>query len=81
MDAEVLVRMAATDEDHDEMRRHLEAALDLPFVSRGPDGVFIPNGQDAHVAAANWLRENTEREDFVVANTLSRLPPGWPDQE
>lgn len=61
------------------MRRHFDDALELPFVSRGPDGVFIPNGQDAHDDAANWLREHTEREDFVVANTFLRLPPEWPD--
>lgn len=81
MDAETLVRLAATDEDHDEMRQHLTEVLELPFVSRGPDGLYIPNGQDAHVAAANWLRENTDREDFVIANTLSRLPPEWPDTD
>jgi hypothetical protein len=80
-DAETPVRLAATDEDYDQMRRHLDDALELSFVSRGPDGVFIPNGQDSHIDAANWLREHTEREDFVVANTLSRLPPEWPDTE
>ena len=81
IDAETLVRLAATDEDYDQMRRHLDDALELSFVSRGPDGVFIPNGQDSHIDAANWLREHTEREDFVIVNTLSRLPPGWPDTE
>jgi sugar/nucleoside kinase (ribokinase family) len=75
MDDETLVRLATTDEDHDEMREQLGKVLKLPFVTRGPDGVYIPNGQDAHVEAANWLRENTERETFVIANTLSRLPP------
>lgn len=79
IDAETLIRLAITDEDHDEMQAHLESALDLPFVSGGPDGIFIPNGQDAHVAAANWLREHTDREDFVIANTLSRLPAEWPE--
>ncbi|ACV11261.1 hypothetical protein Huta_1080 [Halorhabdus utahensis DSM 12940] len=54
MDAETVIRLAATDEDHDEMRRHLEAVLELPFVSRGPDGMFISNEQDAHIEAANW---------------------------
>ncbi|MFB6295634.1 MAG: hypothetical protein ABEH66_02185 [Halobacteriales archaeon] len=71
--------MSATDEDHDEIRQYLEEVVELSFVSRGPDGIYIPNGQDAHVEAANWLRENTERETFVIANTLSRLPPEWPD--
>lgn len=79
MDAETVIRLAATDEDHDEMERHLEAVLDLPFVSRGPDGIYIHNGQDAHIEAANWLRENTERETFVIAHTLSRLPSEWPE--
>ena len=79
MDAETLVRLAATEEDHDEMRRHLSAVLDLPFVSHDPEGVYIPNGRDAHVAAADWLREHTDREAFVIANTLSRLPPEWPE--
>ena len=59
MDDETLVRLATTDEDHDEMREQLGEVLELSFVSRGPDGVYIPNGQDAHVEAANWLRENT----------------------
>jgi hypothetical protein len=79
IDDEALIRLATTTEDHDEMRKHLEVVLDLPFVVHGPDGVYIPNGQDAHIAAANWLRENTQRADFVIANTLSRLPPTWPD--
>ena len=81
MDAETLIRLATTDEDHDKMRQYLDEVLELSFVARGPDGVYIPNGQDAHVAAANWLRENTDREDFVIANTLSRLPPDWPDTD
>ena len=59
MDDETLVRLATTDEDHDEMREQLGEVLELSFVSRGPDGVYIPNGQDAHVEAVNWLRENT----------------------
>lgn len=80
IDTETLIQMAATDEDHDEMQQHLEDVLDLSFVSRGPDGVYIPNGQEKHVEAANWLRENTDREDFVIATTLSRLPPEWPER-
>jgi hypothetical protein len=78
MPAEKVVRVAATDEDRDEMRQHLEAVLDLPSVSRGPDGVYIPNGQETHIQAANWLRENTDRSALVIASTLSRLPPDWP---
>lgn len=61
MEPETLIHVAATDEAHDEMRQYLEEVLDLPFVTRGPDGAYIPNGQDAHVAAADWLRENTDR--------------------
>ena len=80
MDTQTLLRIIALDEDYDEMRQHLEELLDLPFVARGPDGVYIPNGQDAHVEAANWLREHTERDDFVISSTLSRLPPEWPDE-
>lgn len=59
MPADTLVRMAATDEDHDEMRSQLEDALELPFVVRGRDGVYIPNGRDVHVEAAERLRGNT----------------------
>jgi hypothetical protein len=81
IDAETLIRLAAIDEDHDEMRHQLDAVLSLSFVVRCPDGVYIPNGRDAHIEAANWLRENTDREDFVIANTLSRLPPDWPDTD
>ncbi|CCQ34148.1 hypothetical protein HTIA_2034 [Halorhabdus tiamatea SARL4B] len=55
--------------------------LELPFVVRSPDGIHIPNGQDAHVAAANWLRENTELDDFKISATLSRLPADWPAKE
>jgi hypothetical protein len=40
MPAETLVRVTAIDEDHDEMEQHLEEALALPFVSRGPDGIY-----------------------------------------
>lgn len=81
MDAETLVRLAATDEDHDEMHQFLGEVLELSFVVRGPDGVYIPNGQDTHIRAANWLREKTDLEDFVIANTLSRLPPEWPNAD
>jgi Asp-tRNA(Asn)/Glu-tRNA(Gln) amidotransferase C subunit len=77
--AEELIRLTTTDEDYDEMREHLEEVCDYSFVARDPDGIYIPNGQDAHVETANWLRKNTEREDFVIASTLSRLPQEWPD--
>jgi hypothetical protein len=76
MDAETLVRLAATDEDHDEMRQYLDEVLELSFVARGPDGIYIPNGQDAHIAAANWLRENTEREGFVIRRGRTRPSSG-----
>lgn len=81
MDAETLVHFAATDEDHDEMRQHLTEVVELSFLFRGPAGIYIPNGQDAHVAAADWLREHTDREDVVIANRLSRLPAEWPDSD
>lgn len=40
---------------------------------------FTFHGQDAHVEAANWLRGRTDRDEFVIASTLSRLPAEWPD--
>ena len=49
MNTDTLVRLAATNEDHNEMRQYLENVLELPFVARGPDGAYIPNGQDVHV--------------------------------
>lgn len=79
MDTETLLRFAALEEDIDTMERNLEEVLELPFVAHGPEGVYIPNGRDAHVAAANWLREHTERDVIVISSTLSRLPPDWPD--
>lgn len=81
IETEALIRLVALDEDYDEMRQHLDSVLNLPFVVQGPDGVFIPNGQDAHIQAANWLREHTARDEFVIAGTLSRLPPDWPADE
>lgn len=78
--AEQLIRLAAGSEDHDEMARVLEdVVLDLPFIAQSSDGVFIPNGQDAHVEAANWLREQTDIGDLMIKATLSRLPSNWPD--
>ena len=77
--AGLLVRLVAGSEDHDELERVLEdEVLELPFVERSPDGFFIPNGQDAHVAAADWLRDHTEIDDFSIEATLSRLPDDWP---
>lgn len=59
--ADQLLRLVATTEDHDELRRVLsDQVLELEFVNRSPEGVYIPNGQGAHVAAADWLREHTE---------------------
>jgi len=75
-----LIRLATGAEDHDEMERTLEdAVLDLSFIAQSSDGIFIPNGQDAHVEAANWLREQTEIDDLTIKATLSRLPSDWPD--
>ena len=80
--AEQLVRLSAGDEDHDEIAGVLKnTVLDLPFVARASDGVFIPNRQEAHVEAANWLRDKTDLDDFVIKATLSRLPPKWPDDD
>jgi hypothetical protein len=79
--ADQLLRLAASTGDHDELRTVLETeVLDLSFVARSTDGVYIPNGQDAHREAANWLRERTALEPFVIAATLSRLPDRWPDE-
>jgi hypothetical protein len=74
-----LVRLVADTTDHDELRMTLETeVLELPFVAQSPDGIYIPNGQDAHREAANWLRERTELDELVIAATLSRLPEEWP---
>jgi hypothetical protein len=78
MPEEDLIAITATDEDNDEMRAHLEAALKLPFLSSGPHGIYIPNGQAKHEETANWLRENTELQEYKIKATLSRLPPEWP---
>lgn len=80
--ADELVRLVAGTEDHDELERTLEReVLGLPFVARSPDGIYIPNGRDAHVAAADWLRERTQLDDFTIGATLSRLPEDWPRDE
>lgn len=74
-----LIRLVAGTEDHDELERVLEReVLSLSFVVRSPDGIYIPNGQDAHIAAADWVREQTELDDFTIEATLSRLPDDWP---
>ena len=61
------------------MRANLEAALELPFLSAGPHGIYIPNGQAKHRETADWLRENTELQEYKIKATLSRLPSEWPD--
>lgn len=77
-----LIRLVAGTEDHDELERVLESeVLVLSFVARSPDGIYIPNGQDAHTAAADWLREQTELDDLTIKTTLSRLPDDWPRDE
>ena len=74
-----LVRLVSRTEDHDELARVLdEEVLELPFVVRSPDGVYIPNGRDAHVSAANWLRDWTTLDDLTIEATFSRLPNDWP---
>ena len=81
MPEQKLADMVQKDERRGEVDRAIDEALNLTFVSKGPQGVFIPNGQSAHVDAAEWLRENTKRADFEIEATLSRLPSGWPDTE
>lgn len=77
--ADQLVRLVAGSEDHDELDGVLkDEVLELPFVVRSPDGIHIPNGQDAHIAAADWLRDRTEFDDLSIKATLSRLPDDWP---
>lgn len=80
--AEELIRLAAGTEDHDELATTLEdEVLELPFIVRSPDGIYIPNGRDAQIAAANWLRKRTALDDFTIKATLSRLPDDWPRDE
>jgi len=76
---EDVIALATKDEDGDEMRAALDAALELSFLTSGPHGVSIPNGQRKHEEAADWLRENTELREYKITATLSRLPPEWPD--
>jgi len=81
MPKQKLVDAVQKDERRSEVKAAINEALNLSFVLNGPQGVFIPNGQGAHVDAADWLRENTQRADFEIEATLSRLPSGWPDSE
>ena len=77
-----LIRLVAGTEDHDELERVLEnEVLSLSFVVRSPNGIYIPNGRDAHIAAADWLRERTELDDFTIKATLSRLSNDWPSDD
>lgn len=74
-----LIRLVVGTEDHDELATVLEdEVLELSFIVRSPDGIYIPNGRDAHIAAAEWLREHTALDDFKIKATLSRLPDDWP---
>lgn len=79
MPEEDVIAIATKDEDNDEMRANLDAALELPFLSSGPHGVYIPNGQAKHREVANWLRDNTALQEYQIKATLSQLPPEWPD--
>ena len=77
-----LVRMVAQTEDHDTVRRVLETeVLALPFVARSSEGVYIPNGRDTHIAAAEWLRDHTNLDELKLNATLSRLPDEWPRRQ
>ena len=79
---DLLIRLVAGTVDHDELASVLEnEVLHLSFVARSPDGIYIPNGQDAHIGAADWLREHTELDDLSIKATLSRLPDDWPREE
>ena len=79
MPEQAVIDIAAKDEDRDEMRAHLNEALALSFISSGPHGIYIPNGQGTHVDAADWLLRNTALQEYMIRATLSRLPPEWPD--
>jgi hypothetical protein len=80
--ADQLIRLVAGAEDHNELATILEdEVLKLPFIVRSPDGIYIPNGHDAHIAAANWLRDQTALDDLKIKATLSRLPDDWPRDE
>ena len=79
MPEQAVIDIAAKDEDRDEMRAHLNEAADLSFISSGPHGIYIPNGQGAHVDTADWLLTNTSLQEYLIRATLSRLPPEWPD--
>lgn len=77
-----LTRLVATTEDHDELTDVLEnQVLELRFVIRSREGIYIPNGQGAHVAEADWLQEHTELDELTIKATLSRLPNDWPTDE
>lgn len=79
MPEEDVIAIATKDEDSDEMQAKLDEALGLSFLSSGPHGIYIPNGQAKHREAANWLRENTALQEYKIKATLSRLPPEWPE--
>ncbi|WP_143040857.1 hypothetical protein [Halopenitus malekzadehii] len=80
--AEQLIRLVAGTEDHNELARILEEeVLELPFIVQSVDGIYIPNGQDAHVEAGNWLRQQTGFDDLTIKATLSRMPDDWPNDE
>lgn len=80
--ADQLIRLVAGAEDHDELAGVLEdEVLKLSFIVRSPDGIYIPNGQDTHIAAAEWLRDHTDLDDFKIKATLSRLPDDWPNDK
>jgi len=74
-----VIAIATKDEDSDEMRASLDEALELSFLSSGPHGVYIPNGQAKHEEVADWLQEQTELQEYKIKATLSRLPPEWPE--
>lgn len=63
---EDVIAIATKAEDSDEMRAKLDEALELTFLSSGPHGVYIPNGQ----AKRNLFHGNAA-EEVKCPNSLS----------
>lgn len=79
---DVLVRYAAKGEDEDVVRETLHKEVsEFPFVSKATTGYYIPNSQEKHVQAADWLQEHTAISDIQIKATLSRLPDSWPTED
>lgn len=71
-----LVDIVTKDEDHDDADSVLEdEVLPLEFVVHDSAGIYVPNGRDAHLHAAEWLQDNTSLEEYKIAATLSLDSP------